>query len=220
MRSHLRLAALLGLICLVSVQASAVLTDAIGADLPTCDVLSVPSQVDEIGNGPSPLPAPNGAFPAGEQLVSGIISTNGIACPATRDGLPSFTIRITNTNAVAYSDVWYVADPETTISNVDGTINGMPAFKIDKVGANVPLIGETGALDSIWSPGETWFVILQDYSNSLGLPAHYLGSIGVPSPGDPTSSGSIIAIPVPEPASAALVGLGLLAIAGMRRRSH
>ena len=225
MRFHSRYAALIGLIGLVSiglvsVRAGAVVTGAVGADLPTCDPLAVPTQVDEIGNGPPPLPAPNGAFPVGEQLVSGIITTNGIACPDTKDPLlGSFTIRITNVNAVAFSDVWYVADPETTVTNVDGTINGMLAFKIDKVGANAPLIGETGALDSIWSPGETWFFILQDYTNLLGLPPHFLGSIGVPSPGDGSSSGSIIAIPVPEPASAALVALGLLAIAEMRRRT-
>jgi len=130
-------------------------------------------------------------------------------------------VSITNLNTVAFSDVWYVADGDTTITNVDGnvTINGLSSFKIDAVGVNTPLVSEVGGiLAGTFEPGETWNFIIQDYVNTFNLSAAAFSMMGVGSVGL-GSSGSILAVPVPEPAAAALLGLGLLGLSLARRRA-
>jgi hypothetical protein len=92
------------------------------------------------------------------------------------------------------------------------------AFEIDAVGANTPLVSEVGgSIAGVFEPGETWTFIIQDYTNTFGLSAALISSIGLPSAGL-ASSGSIVAVPVPEPTPAALVGLGVLGLALARRR--
>lgn len=203
-------AALIGGVLLAALPAVAVPTVVVSVDTPSCDGLMVPSPVDELGTG---------IFPPGELIASGAVFTPMIACVPTDTPFADALVSITNLNAIPFSDLWYVADPETGLTNVDGLINGMLAFKIDAVGVNTPLVFESMVVDGIFAPGETWNFIIQDYTSGLGLPPSALGSIGVPSPGPATaaSSGSIIAIP--EPASAALVGLGLLGLSAGRRRA-
>jgi len=211
MRFYSRFAALTGLITSLALGASAVPTTVTAVDTPPCDPLVVPTLVDELGTG---------AFPPGEQISSYTFTTNLVACTATENPVTTNVILgITNFNTISFTDLWYVADPETTLSNVDGTVNGMLAFKIDAVGVNTPLIPSVATADGIFAPGETWEFIIQDYANPF-LPASALSSIGVPSvePLPPfLSSGSIIARPIPEPGTAALIGLGLIAL-GMWRR--
>jgi hypothetical protein len=63
---------------------------------------------------------------------------------------------MTNLTALDFDDVWYVADPETTLTNVDGLVNGELAFKIDTAGINVSLIAEIGGfLPGVFEAGET-----------------------------------------------------------------
>ena len=116
--------------------------------------------------------------------------------------------------------LWYVADPETTISNFDGWIGNVgladeeEAFRIDSVGINRPLVFESLFADDLLQPGETWHFILQDYANAMGNGPAQMASQGVASlsGGDILSSGSL----VPEPATLGLLCLGGLAL--LRRK--
>ena len=186
-------------------------------ETPSCDLLMPLSLVDELGR-------PN-VFPAGERIDSNSFQTAFSACPATDNpSIPNTLVSITNLNPFTFMDLHYVADPNTpgaigtSISNEDGLVNGGQAFRIDTVGINKPLLGESILNDGLFQPGETWRFVIDDYVNTGGIPAHAFVSIGVgfSSPGGP-SSGSIIALPFPEPASLGVAALALPALLRRRR---
>ena len=183
-------------------------------DLPTCDVLSAPTSVEELGYGPT--------FPAGSQLFSpaGAVTTASSTCPLVADNplTPNLIVSIQNINAVAFSAVYYVANPGTAFANVDGTVNGvLPTMRIDTAGTNVSLLSESLIADGIFAPTETWTFLVVDFVNAL-LPVASFNDIGVPDTGlPPTSAASIIGVPVPEPNTASLVALGLVALVARRR---
>jgi len=215
MRSAPRHLALLALGLLVAARATAVPTTLTAVtDLPTCDVLAAPLSVHELGYGPS--------FPAGEQIFApvGATTTTSGTCPLAVDNplTPNLIVSIQNVNTVAFSAVYYVGNPGTTFANVDGVINGvLPAMRIDTAGTNVSLLTESLIADGIFAPLETWTFLVVDYNNAL-LPVGAFNDVGVPDTGlPPTSSGNIIAVPVPEPNAASLVALGLVALAARRR---
>ena len=145
------------------------------------------------------------------------------------DLIPEVAVEIRNMTGLDWIEVWYIADNETTLTNFDGEANalGYPpvqeAFRIDAVGFNTPLIYESLTPDGVWEIGETWRFVIQDYTNSLGLPPSAITSIGVgdaskpPATGIVDSSGSIIGVTVPEPTTAALALLGLGLVASRRR---
>jgi hypothetical protein len=184
------------------------------ADLPQCDPLAGPDQLDELGFVPP--------FPVECSIVADSQQDNLTACPITdSSAVPNVIVRMTNTSGRAFSDVWYVGDEGTGFTNFDGTVNGFEAFKIDAVGGNRPLISESIAPNGIFEPGESWDFIVQDYGNAFGLPAHGFFSLGVPSGGaaglPPVSAASIVALEVPAPGAVSLLAAaGLLA---RRRRA-
>ena len=212
------LATAAGLLALtLAPPASALPTSVTHLDDPSCDPLVVPNLVDELG-----IPTP--PFPADELIDAFSVSTNFPACVP---GVPSVMVRMTNLTSIAFDNVWYVADAlDTTIINFDGFVNDGLAFRIDSIvtdpfGVNLPLFSESGGLNDIFEPGETWEFIIEGYSNILGLPPEAFMSAGVGSfsSGDPLSSGSIIAtVKVPEPHLLVLMLLGLAALGFQRRR--
>jgi len=211
MKKHLAVLAFMAVALTLGAKTSAIPVSVSHINLPSCDFLAVPPVVDELGDTP--------AFPPDERIVAVDFFTGAVACPSTDTPATNSLISMTNITSFDFVEVWYVADPETSISNVDGLVNGEEAFRIDSVGANTPLVFESIIPNGIFEAGETWDFIIDDYFNLLGLAADDFFSVGVggASPGGP-SSGSIIAF-IPEPTTALLLACGLVGL-GVRRRLH
>ncbi len=174
------------------------------------DPLLVPPMVHELGIGVNGSSGQQGPFPANEEIDAYDEETEITSCtepPYDDPQIPNVLVTMTNLTHVDWQEVWYVADPETTLTNYDGWVNGELAFKIDSVGVNKPLVYESIIPDNIFQAGEVWEFIIQDYQNAAGGPASALDSIGVPSPGYPPSTGSIIAIPEPVTMMLLLAGV-------------
>ena len=185
------------------------------------DPLSLNGWVDEIGDPP---------FPCGELIESSAVTTSLTACSSGPEpdnpGIPNVLVTMTNICAQE-SPVWYVADPETTITNYDGWIGNAgrtdheQAFKIDNIGQNTPLISEVGGIpgDNIFQVGETWQFIIQDWLNTVaGSTPTPFDSIGITSlsTGWPPSTGSLLV--VPEPLTVLGICLGLAGLGGYIRK--
>jgi hypothetical protein len=196
-------------------------------DVPFCDPLFVPDNVHELGIAPT-----FSIFPD-ELIEAESTTTDQVACHSDDPNSPNALVEITNLTPTSWRDVWYVADvfnltsgSGTLISNFDGFVYDADAhilfgeaFKIDAIGVNRPLVFESIAFNGIFEPGETWHFIIDDYVNFAGLAASLFNSVGVGgvSLGGPPSSGSIIAVAIPEPTTCTLA-LAALCLAMSRRR--
>ncbi len=153
-------------------------------DTPSQDPLIPHVDVHELGK-PS--------FPPNELITASNVMTFYSPCRQNPDTpTPNFEVTIVNLTSVPWTELVYVADPETTLTNDDGIVNGELAFNIDWVGLNTPLVFESFVADTIFAPGETWKFVIQDYFNVAGVSPSAFGSVGlvgVPSGGDTFSSG-------------------------------
>lgn len=215
------------LISLVTIPAFAVPVKVKHDDLRTCDPLFVPEGVDELGIGSSGgAVGVTGPFPKDEEISAYSTTEHLTVCQQTDDpDVPDAILRITNLTDPprSFQELWYVGNPNTFLSNVDGVVfqaghehyGAGKAFRIDRKGINQPLLSESAKNNNIFEPGETWEFIIQDFAagpiGTLAGGAANLASIGVAGGsllgGD--SSGSIIGIPVPEPSSFMLLMIGL-----------
>jgi len=191
-------------------------------DGPDCDNHGPQFAIDELGTGP--------LFPDDELISAVATITDLSACTMTDDPtVANQLIRMTNLSGRDLSNLFYVADPQTTFSNVDGfaTTNLVPspddfltaAFRIDAEGSNRNLIFESISADGVFQAGETWQFIVQDFGNLLGLGAASLGSLDFAggSFGEQLSAASIVQFEIPAPSAAALFGLAGLTAARRRR---
>ncbi|MEM9166459.1 MAG: PEP-CTERM sorting domain-containing protein [Planctomycetota bacterium] len=190
------------------------------SDTPLCDNHGPLQAVEEFGN-PS-------AFQPSQWIEHAFTITDETACSVTDDPtMPNALVQITNLTSRTLDNLFYVGDPETRFSNVDGngfgagtpSVPGL-AFRIDSVGANQNLIFESGTFNGLFEPGETWQFIVQDFENAAGTTPDLFFSVGMAgdSIGITNSSASIVRM-VPSPGTAALAGLGL-AFAGRRRQKN
>lgn len=170
-------------------------------------------------------------FPRDERIEAVATFTQQSACAMDDDpSVPNSLVVMTNLTTTTWRELFYVGDIETTFSNIDGiaSTDEVPppgalatlAFRIDSLGMNRPLVFESGAADGFFAPGETWHFIIQDYSNTLGLPPSLMSSLDFAggSVGDLDSSGSIVQFLVPAPGSAGLLLAAAGCSAGRRRR--
>lgn len=191
-------------------------------DGPDCDNHGPLQAFEELGT--------SALFPADEFISAAATFTSLSACTTTDDPTQAnVLLSITNLTGRDWTNLFYVGDPETRFSNVDGfaTTNEAPppgsiltqAFRIDEAGMNQNLVFESGLFDGIFAAGETWQFIIQDYDNLFGIAADQLNSLDFAggSFGDQFSSGSIVAFEIPAPGATALFGLAGLTAAGRRR---
>lgn len=188
------------------------------SDGPLCDNHGFLRAIEELGTSP---------FPQDELIDATWQPTNLVACSMTDDpSFPNALVTIVNLSGRYWDNLFYVADPETSFSNVDGLAMSYAApgvvteaFRIDWVGGNRPLVFESMAVDNVFEPGEMWQFIVQDYGNAFGLGPDAMSSLDFSgaSAGDSFSAASIVQMVVPAPGSAALLALGGL-LAVRRRR--
>ena len=202
----------------MALPASAVPTFVMSADTPPCDVLA-DSDDGTLSTSSAHVPP----FPVGEQIVRDRDHHHRdrmrFRRPSTTRCIDNALVSITNLNAVAFSDLWYVADYDTTLTNIDGTVlDGRSRRSRSTPSAPTqPLVFESGWPTASSHPARPG----TSSSRTTPIPSAsrptLLATIGLPSAGL-GSSGSIIALPVPEPTTAALLGLGLLGLALGKRR--
>ncbi|MEO0630133.1 MAG: VPLPA-CTERM sorting domain-containing protein [Planctomycetota bacterium] len=187
-------------------------------DTPLCDNHGPLQAVEEFGN-PS-------VFQPSQWIEHAATFTDLTACSMTDDPTkPNALVQITNLTNRTLDNLFYVGDPETRFSNVDGdafgatnpTVGGL-AFRIDELGMNQNLVFESVSFNGLFEPGETWQFIVQDYENAAGVAPDQFFSVGMAgdSIGFGQSSASIVRM-VPTPASASLIALGGLAAVRRRR---
>ena len=169
-------------------------------------------------------------FPVDEQLLIDLQPTNAIVC-VSDDGIANdYNIRMVNIGSIYWTDVHFVADEgiDFSLGNWDGFVSDTiapgftNAFRIDAVGTNANLIGESITADGIFEPGEEWTFLVSNFGLSPSQAPVFdsVGAFSVSSPLGPPSTASILANPVPEPGTLAVLGVGVIGFLARRRRAR
>jgi hypothetical protein len=194
---------------------------------PRCD--TIPSQVltHELGDAAT--------FPPNEAILIQVSPATFTVCVPDDNIQNDWIVQITNVSGQAWRDLFFVGDLGMRVGNADGNMIDVvnapgvvtDAFRIDgtvTAGINNNLLNESfPGPDEIFSPGETWRFNVSNFAGPANLapppimstPGIFAGSDSI-FPLPPTNTASILANPIPEPATVA----GLLLVAGallMRR---
>ena len=189
---------------------------------PRCDAIPSQTLTHELGEVQF--------FPLNEAITVNISAAPFTVC-VPDDGIANdWIIDMQNVSGIAWTDLFFVADLGLTIGNADGNVIdpvnapgvAVDAFRIDSLGINANLLGESQIADNIFAPGENWRFTVSNYFDPAGtapaprfrIPGFFGGS--EPFPNAAGSTASILANPVPEPS--AVVALALPAMALLMRR--
>jgi hypothetical protein len=188
-----------------------------------CDTLPNMNLSHELGDAST--------FPANEAILVFVSPTNTTIC-VPNDGIANdWNVQITNVSGQAWQDLYFVANANNGVGNADGSVLDLSnaaippsdAFRIDGTvtpGATNSLV-ESGIADEIFSPGETWRFMVSNFQHPSGVspvpaflsPGLFAGTASVTT----LDQASILANPVPEPATVAMltvIGAGMV----LRRR--
>lgn len=171
-------------------------------------------------------------FPINESLQIFVSPTTNYIC-VPDDGIQNdWTVQIINVSGQAWTNLFFVADLGLSIGNADGTAYDtaplpgaiVDAFRIDGTvtvtGMNDNLLGESGVVDEILSPGESWRFVVTNYFDPAGsAPPPLFRVPGVFANTEPfmgaasIGTANILANPIPEPTTVGLftaAGIALL----------
>lgn len=94
------------------------------------------------------------------------------------------------------------------------------AFVIDEVGGHKSLVFQSLAFDNLWDVGETIEFIVNDFGAPFAGLAPDLSSTGFAGASgfiSPSTASLVIGVPIPEPATLAMLGVGVAVVARRRR---
>lgn len=208
-------------------RAGAVPVNGLYLEDPRCDNVPQQSLIDELGAASS--------FPINESIVVQTSPASFTVC-APNDGIQNdWIVQMTNVSGVAWKNLFFVANVGMSVGNADGSVVDVinapgvatDAFRIDgtvTVALNNNLLGESGVVDEIFAPGETWRFNVSNFTHPSGAslppifstPGLFAGSAPVVIP--PIDTASILATPVPEPTVVSLVAFGAAALLMRRPR--
>jgi hypothetical protein len=191
---------------------------------PRCDPIPSQSLSHELGE--------VGFFPQNEAFIVNVSPATFTVC-VPNDGIQNdWIVDMINVSGIPWTDLFFVADLGMKVGNADGSVHdliGAPnvltdAFRIDAIGINPNLLGESQVNDGIFAPGESWRFNVSNFTGPPGTPPFppifrtpgvFAGSSPIVIP--PTNTASILAIPIPEPTTVGAAGVVAAALLTRRR---